>query len=218
MLKILSQQTLGSRGKSKSRNGSRCGSHGNNISAWTEGAVGGRREGEILLWWINIYLWKKITVHVCVVVCVWPTTERPTWWRRPTAGGWKSEAAPGQRRSEPAGGAPPGRSLTTRQMGLGWWWYVNDDMMTILKVLEESTQRAQREEGKSWKGGERRRNVCFGCDEVRRRVSKDTLSFILHELDHISSQRSQQLQEYCWRGYCMCECVCVCTLEEDHWK
>lgn len=28
-------------------------------------------------------------------------------------------------------------------------------MMTILKVLEESTQRAQREERKSWKGGER---------------------------------------------------------------
>lgn len=27
-------------------------------------------------------------------------------------------------------------------------------MMTILKVLEESTQRAHREEGKSWKGGE----------------------------------------------------------------
>lgn len=57
----------------KERNGSRCGSHGNTIlmlglkelTVW-----GGRREGEILLWWINIYLWKKITAQVCFCVCV----------------------------------------------------------------------------------------------------------------------------------------------------
>lgn len=159
MLKILtSQQTSGFRGKSKSRNGSQCGSHGNNISAWTEGANSMRweergRDSPV----VNQHLPLKEDHSACVCCCVcgWLTTERPTWWRRPTAGGWKSEAAPGQRRSEPAGGVPPGRSLITRQMGFGWWWYVNDDMMTILKVLEESTQRAQREERKSWKGGER---------------------------------------------------------------
>lgn len=76
MLKILkSQQTPGSRGKSKSRNGSRCGSHGNNISAWTgtEGANSMRweergRDSPV----VNQHLPLKEdhSARVCCCVCV----------------------------------------------------------------------------------------------------------------------------------------------------
>lgn len=107
-----------------------------------------RWEGEILLWWINIYLWKKITAHACVFLCmcVWPTTERPTWRRRPTAGGWKSEAARGQRRNEPADGAPPGRSLTNRQISLtihDWW--DEDNFAATQKEKDRGREGAERE-------------------------------------------------------------------------
>lgn len=78
MLKIsTSQQTPGSRGKSKSRNGSRCGSHGNNISAWTEGANSMRweergRDSPV----VNQHLPLKEDHSACVCVVVY-VCDRP---------------------------------------------------------------------------------------------------------------------------------------------
>lgn len=48
-------------------------------------------------------------------------------------------------------------------------------------------------------GGEVSNGVLvFGCDEVRRGVSKDILELMFHESDHISSKHGRQLQEtYC---------------------
>lgn len=58
------------------------------------------------------------------------------------------------------------------------------------------------------KGEMARQNISFGCDELRRKISKDISPSILYELGHISSTRGQLLQEYIANEAILCVFAC----------
>lgn len=67
------------------------------------------------------------------------------------------------------------------------------------------------DDGEERDGGEE--TTGFGCDEVRRGVSKDILPSMFYESDHISSERGRQPQKHIAdQDLCVCErkrSVCV---------
>lgn len=73
-----------------------------------------------------------------------------------------------------------------------------DNLYLTIHIAKEKDKHGKGKK-RRWRGdGEVSNGVLvFGCDEVRRGVSKDILELMFHESDHISSKHGRQLQETC---------------------